>query len=331
MPVAIMDDANQILETVALHAADLGLDTSQLRIVPIMNVGGFVNHSFRVSDGRLTYFLKLAAHPEASPGLARWRTVASLLAQRYRAPRMVGWIDVRPPVRSGPLFEWIEGDLPKHFEAVPVEDLSALIRSLHTDAELASLLASAGDPITSCADAYSQGYHRRFLADLAFIASAPPPFVGEQLLDWMRTEALALRSRVESAAAFEEPADRPTHGDLWLNNLLLATADRWFILDWDGLGLGDPVIDWAMLFGPSRNDVRSRAEQIHAAVSLGCAERDRLNLYARASMLDWIIDPLSDWVQAANEPHFGVDIRTDNERVHRAALATYRARYGATS
>jgi aminoglycoside phosphotransferase (APT) family kinase protein len=322
-----MDDTDQVLQTLALHAADLGLDGRQLTIAPIMNVGGFVNHSFRVSDGRVRYFLKLAADAEASPGLARWRAVAPILAQRYRAPRMVGWIDVGPPVRSGPIFEWIEGDVPKHLEAVPIETLSSVIRSLHADTELASLLASADDPITSCADAYSQGYHRRFHADLEFIASDPPPFVDERLLGWLRTEALELRSRVASAGAFEEPADRPTHGDLWLNNLLLATADRWFILDWDGLALGDPVLDWAMLFGPSRTDVRSRAEQVHAAVSLDSAERDRLDLYARASVLDWIIDPLSDWVQAANEPRFGPELRTDNERVHRAALATYRACY----
>ncbi|MGH7541975.1 MAG: phosphotransferase [Gemmatimonadota bacterium] len=252
---------------------------------------------------------------------------ADLLAARYRAPRMVGWIDRCEPWAGGPVFEWIEGVTPACLDCLPVSAVGALLRELHSDSRLGASLARLGDRVTTCAEAYRRSYHERFTEDLAFIAAAPPPFVGRDTLDWMRAEAGALESRVLASAAFAEPADSPVHGDMWLDNLLVS-GDRWYVLDWDGLGLGDRVVDWAMLFGPTQDRVRVDERQARSAAALGAAERERLGAYARASLLDWIIDPLADWVQAGSEPLHGEAVRARNGRVHREALAFYRERYG---
>ena len=137
----------------------------------------------------------------------------------------------------------------------------------------------------------------------------------------LRVPAAALRQ-------LDEPADAPTHRDLWLDNLLVSERGDVTILDWDGLGLGDPVMDWAMLFGPARHDPRPVTERGVEVPGLTDGERARLPLWARATLLDWIIDPLSDWVGAATEPEHGAVIRIANEGVHGRALALYLELYG---
>jgi thiamine kinase-like enzyme len=145
----------------------------------------------------------------------------------------------------------------------------------------------------------------------------------------MQEETANLEAEVAGLDAFSRPAAQPTHGDLWANNLLLSPAGVWYVIDWDGLGLGDPVMDWAMLFGPTRSRVsQADAARLGRSLGLDADQQARLRVYARASLLDWIIDPLADWVQAGSEPHFGPEVRDSNERVHTEALRTYRAAYG---
>jgi aminoglycoside phosphotransferase (APT) family kinase protein len=307
--------------------ADLGLDASALAIDPVLNWGGFVNRSFRLSDGRTTLLVKLASSSGARSDLERWRQLAGILAERYRAPRMVGWIDV-DAVSGGPVFEWIDGITPARLDQAPVAALVRMLADLRADDDLRASLEGLGDDAGSCAEAYRDSYHRRFMADLAGIAGDVPPFVDRDTIEWMRSEALRLEARVAAAAAFAEPADRPVHGDLWLNNLIVRSPDDWRVLDWDGVGLGDPVVDLAMLFGPSRDDVGVESEARAWVSDLTAAEGERFDLYARAALLDWVIDPLADWVDAADEPFHAREIRAGAGRVHREALAAYRARYG---
>jgi streptomycin 6-kinase len=280
-----------------------------------------------LTDGRLTVLLKLACTPEARNDLARWRQFADVLTRRYRAPRMVGWLDVNES-SGGPIFEWIDGTTPVELGGVPLGSVASLLRDLHSDAELAESLARPGAVSDSCAEAYRQSYHHRFLEDLASFMAEVPPFVTSDTLEWLRNEAFELEWRIAASPAFAEPANRAVHGDLWLNNLLVSDPDHWYVLDWDGLGLGDPVMDWAMLFGPSRQHVDADPEAAASVATFTPAERERLRTYARASLLDWVIDPLADWVQAATEPFHGEAIRSGNDRVHRQALAWYRTRYG---
>jgi aminoglycoside phosphotransferase (APT) family kinase protein len=310
-----------------IAASALGFNAVRLTIDPILNWGGFVNRSFRLSDGHSTAVLKLASTPEARHDLERWRSFASVLTRQYHAPRMLAWIDVESIDSAGPVFEWVQGSTPERLDSVPLDALRAVLDNLHSDAHLAAALAGLGDPVESCEHAYRRCYHRRFIADLEFIAATPPPFVTAAALEWMHAEVAFLEREISASEAFAEPASRPAHSDLWLNNLIVGPTS-WYILDWDGLTLGDAAMDWAMLFGPTRLQIRPSRSAADHAVSLGAGARERLRWYGRASALDWIIDPLSDWVQSWNEPFHGEPIRIANERVHREAMVSYNARFG---
>jgi aminoglycoside phosphotransferase (APT) family kinase protein len=324
-----VDEAARLIDRIrrcVIGSADLGLDASRLVIDPVVNWGGFVNRSFRLADGRSTMLLKLASTADARSDLERWRQLADVLTHRYRAPRMIGWVDVSAS-SGGPIFDWIEGTSPTRVASAPIPAIASLLHDLHADDQLARSLERLGDRAGTCADAYRQCYHRRFMEDLDGIRPAPPPFVDSSTLQWLQNEASVLESRIAASVAFAEPADRPIHGDLWLNNLLVRGPDDWHLLDWDGITLGDPVMDWAMLFGPSREEVRIDPHAAASVTRFDAAEVERLHAYARASLLDWIIDPLADWVQAGIEPFHGEAIRAGNERVHREALTAYRSQY----
>ena len=317
--------SERVRAQLASQAPALGLDPSLLAIEPILNWGGFMNRSFRVSDSRSTCFLKLTSDREIQRGLRRWRKHADILEARYHAPRMIGWIESDDSSYCGPLFEWIEGTQATSLSGPFGAAVCNAIRDLHADLELAQRLADDGSPVESCAHAYLRSYHDRFTEDLAFVDSDSPPFVSAELRAWLWEEAALLEKTVNESLAFQELADDPVHADLWLNNTLVDSAGRWYLLDWDGLSLGDPVMDWCMLFGPARALPREPdVNAVTSRVSLTPAQQDRLPVYARAALLDWIIDPLSDWVGAADEPEHGVQVRAANERVHREALERYR-------
>jgi thiamine kinase-like enzyme len=308
-------------------ADDLRTGSAELSIEPILNWGGYVNRSFRISDGRSTRFLKLTSEREIQRGLARWRKNADRLALRYHAPPMLGWLDLG--AYAGPIFEWIDGVTATRLDGEFGDDVYGVVRALHGDAELAERLGEDGSAVESCARAYLRSYHERFVEDLAFIDSDPPPFVGTALRAWMREQAGLLEGMVSESLAFQEPADAPVHADLWLNNMLIAATGHWYLLDWDGLTLGDPVLDWSMLFGPRRAEPREPdVAAVTARLNLTPAQEERLHVYARAALLDWIIDPLSDWVGSAQEPEHGEQMRAANEQIHRAALRRFRLVFG---
>jgi Phosphotransferase enzyme family len=305
-----------------------GLNPSKLAIEPILNWGGFVNRSFRVADGGSTCFLKLTSDAEIQRGLRRWRKNADLLEASYHAPRMRGWLEP-DDWYCGPLFEWIDGAPATDLSGPFANDICTVIRDLHGDQALAQRLAEDDTPVESCAHAFLRSYHDRFVEDLVFIDSKPPSFVSAELRRWMWAEAALLAKMVRESLAFQELAGDPVHADLWLNNTLVDSEGRWYLLDWDGLSLGDAVMDWCMLFGPARERPQEPdVDAVMQRVSLTPAQKERLPVYARAALLDWIIDPLSDWVGAAQEPEHGTQVRAANERVHRAALERYRTAFG---
>ena len=317
-----------MLAALSARAPALGLAAGSLSVEYVLNWGGFVNHSFRATDGHATRHVKLATEPEMRAGLQRWRAVHDLLEQRYHAPRMLGWIDVPEAGAAGPVFEWVEGTVPDPLSRERLAQILPVVRRLHDDPELAARLAAdEKDAPRRCADVYLQTYNDRFLADLAFIAEHRPPFITLERLAWMRVEAERLRDAVEGrcAAAFDAPADRPTHGDLWCNNFLVTAPGEWLLLDWDGLALGDPALDLAMLLGPA--PARIRPADPGDAGRIPPPMRERLALYARASLLDWIIDPLSDWIDAERLPDIRDRVRAEKERVHREAVREYEERY----
>ena len=310
----------------ASRAPELGLDADGLRVEYVLNWGGFVNRSFQVTDGRTRLHLKLAREPDIRDALRRFWGFREMMRDRYHAPDTLAWVDVPGTEYSGVLSRWIDGAAPASLDDRLAAEVVRCIDRLHRDRELAARLPAGP---TTCADVYRGTYHRRFVEDLAFVSPHPPPFVSPALLEWIRGEVAALESAVSAAPAFAEPADAPAHADLWLNNLLVAPGGEWYVLDWDDLGLGDPAMDWCMLFGPTRADLRPATERaLPPAVTADPAVRERLALYARASLLDWMLDPLSDWIGATEAPEHIKEVRAEKERIHRASLAAYRARYG---
>jgi hypothetical protein len=311
------------------RAPELGLDPARLDVRYVLNWGGFVNRSFRVTDGRATLHLKLAHEAPYLDGVRRFWELRPWMSDRYHTPEPVAWVRVPGTESAGVLSRWIDGEAPVAIDDRLAEEVVATVRQLHGDRELATRLHAAGDRVTPCADVYRQAYDRRFVADLEMVQGERPPFVAAETVEWMRGEAEAIDAVVAASPAFREPADAPTHGDLWLNNLLVTPAGAWFVLDWDGLALGDPALDWGMLFGPSRSDLRTVMDRVlPPSTTSDAAVRERLALYARASLLDWIIDPLADWIDAGEAPEHIAEVRPEKERIHRAALAAYRQRYG---
>jgi aminoglycoside phosphotransferase (APT) family kinase protein len=319
---------SMIAAQLAVRAPELGLDAARLQVRYVLNWGGFVNRSFRVTDGRTALHLKLAGDPEIRAGLRRFWELRSLMA-RYRAPAPVAWIEVPGTEYAGVLSPWIDGQAPPSIDGRLMEEVVRAVDRLHHDGELAARLQPSGAPAT-CADVFRHSYAERFFADLEGIERERPPFVPAETVAWLRGEAEAVEAAVEASPAFREAADAPTHGDLWIENLLVTSRGEWFLLDWDGLALGDPALDWGMLFGPTRTDPRTAMDRpLPSGIASDSAVRERLSIYARASLLDWTLDPLSDWIEAGEAPEHVAEVRAEKERVHRAALEAYCRRYGA--
>ena len=303
------------------NAASFGLNPRSLIVDYVLNEGGFVNHSFRITDGVRCYHLKLAISEHSRAELMRWHRVDSLL-ERYRAPAIIDWIDVG--AAGGLLFSCLPGAIPV-LDTEVLREVLTVTRALNADRELAQLLQNDAHRTTRVV--YFASYHERFVEDLKYIRGARPPFVALQLIDWLTEEAERLAKTVEQSAAFDQPAHQPTHGDLWLNNILWQNSEHWHIVDWDGIALGDPMTDLAMLTGPAANDLTPLKMYDQVAAQLSSVEKERLRILGRASLLDWIIDPLSDWIDADVAPLHAQEMRALKERVHTGALALYKELY----
>jgi fructosamine-3-kinase len=307
----------------------LGLQPGRLEVAPVLNWGGFVNRSFRITDGETHFFLKLTDDPHGRRALERWRHHARRLEREYRAPAMVDWIDLEPTAFAGALFEWLDGEVPGALSPGLAAEVAGVLSRLHADETLARDLGVQGVPVGTCAGYYLNTYHDRFREDLRYVRRHRPGFVSEARLAWMRHEAEALAARVRTSRAFQGLADRPTHGDCWLHNLLLTREGAWHLLDWDDLGPGDCLVDWAMLFGPSATALRHvNPNDVSPFVPLNDALRERLAVYAQASLLDWVIDPLADWIDADRMPEITGVMREAKRDVHERAVEAYRSRFG---
>lgn len=308
------------------RARELGLDAERLQVEYVLNWGGFVNRSFRVTDGGVLH-LKLACEPEIRHALWRLWDLREMMSERYHAPAAVAWVAVPGTEYAGVLSRWIDGSPPGVLDERLAREVVRTIGKLHRDRELAERLPAPAAPAT-CADVYRRTYHARFMEDLEYVEAERPPFVLPEVLAWMRGEADALMRSVDAAPAFAHAADAPTHGDLWLDNLLVTPDGAWYLLDWDDLALGDPALDWCMLFGPARGDCRTAVERaLPPDVAADPAVAERLALYARTSLLDWTIDPLADWIAATEAPGHAEEVRAEKERIHTTAREAYLLRF----
>jgi hypothetical protein len=299
------------------QASAFRLDASALRVSYVLNWGGFVNHSFQVSDGRTRLHLKLATSKAAQNALRRWHQHSATL-QQYHAPPVLRWIDLTGA--SGLVFPHMDGITPPLSDDV-VREVTNVLDRLHHDRDLRAALMPNTRP--TAADTYFDIYHARFVGDLELIRASRPRFVTEAVLEFMEHEVSFLAERVRSSVEFQEPLDTPIHGDLWLNNILWETRDSWHLLDWDDMCIGDPAIDIAMLTGPTPDALAPLKGVEQLPIALSDSQRQRLLLYGRASLLDWIIDPIADWIEAAAAPALASESRPEKERIHRQALEVY--------
>lgn len=310
-----------VMEYLRNEGPRLGLDPGSAWATYQLNAGGFVNASFRIGDRARHYHLKLALDDENRAALRRWHSLGNLLAP-YHPPTIVDWIDLGEV--AGLVFEVAQGSCATlHGELL--DAVLPVLRTLYADRALAKALQLAEE--CSARDCYLATLHDRFVEDLRVVAATPPPFVDSALLDWMTTEVERLRRDVGAAAAFDEVQTAAVHGDLWLNNILWSGSDDWTLLDWDDVAIGDPALDLATLLGPSADDLTPLKHAERARSVLTDAQWARLPLLGRATLLDWVIDPLADWIEAESVPQHRDDARREKERVHRLALREYRARH----
>lgn len=321
-----MPDVDRLRATIEQHfrdnAASYELHASALRVTYVLNRGGFVNHSFRVGDGRRQLHVKLATSADARQSLRRWHELDEVL-RTYRAPPVLGWLDVSGA--SGLIFPVVAGTTPALTRAV-LHAVCPLLQQLWNDAALTEALPARSG--ATAAHDYLDTYHDRFTEDLRFVRGARPAFVTQDTLDYLEEQAIQLAAHVQDAAAFQEPLRSPVHGDLWLDNILWRDATSWHLLDWDEVRIGDPAMDVAMLTGPSNDDVTPLKLADATVDLLPRAARARLPLLGQASLLDWAIDPLADWVDADAAPDHTAEVRREKEAVHRQALGLYQERYG---
>ena len=303
------------------RAAAYDLDPDTLGVEYVLNWGGFVNFSYRIRDARHAYHLKLSASAEDQAACRRWMTLSELL-EPYRAPPILEWIEL--DMVAGPLFPCLPGNAPT-FSGQVVAELVPVLRRLNADSELAAALQPAN--VVTARAAYLASFHERFTEDLRGIRDSRPPFVSEDLLRWLADEVEVLSELVKGCAAFGKPLTKPIHGDLWLDNILWVSTNDWYLVDWDCMGIGDPAADLATLLGPTAQDPRPLKMLECAAGVLTSAERERLDYLGRATLLDWVIDPLSDWIDAGAAPEHEQAVRAGKERIHERSLACYAALY----
>src|SRR5688572_15228191 len=111
------------------NAASFDLNPRSLIVDYVLNEGGFVNHSFCITDGKHCFHLKLATSEHSRAELLRWHRLSALL-ERYRAPAIIDWIDVG--AAGGLLFSCLPGTTPR-FDSMIVSKVLAVTRQLNRD------------------------------------------------------------------------------------------------------------------------------------------------------------------------------------------------------
>jgi hypothetical protein len=203
-----------------------------------------------------------------------------------------------------------------------LREIVSTLNALHKDRELAALIGGASCPAR---DAILQYHIPMCDDDLDSIEPALPlPFVDRAMGTWMRAETASLRSKALQSAAFDELVTSPIHGDLWFGNVLVQ-GDAWWIIDWDDLKIGDPVHDLSLILFPSLGSAHSAEAWLGAR---DAAFMERFDLYTRAALLTFVIDPLADWIEAESFPEVRDAARAHREQLHRWALERYVELYG---
>ena len=250
--------------------------------------------SFEVVAGGERLWAKVAANDEEDAALETWASVAKELTDRHGAPPVLEVLQVAG--RTALLFPFLDGEVANH---ATVRDrygeVQAVLDGLHADHDLAERL---GGPTTSAA-AFREVWVSRFEADLHIIAGYVAPDVHE----YLTAEVEVLTGQVDS---LDEQVHVAMHGDPWHENVLFGPERVW-LLDWEELSVGDPVVDDAIL-------------RMDAFGATAWPPGERFEVARRALLLDAAVDSAADWVQNSDPA-----IRASKEKAYLDGLETYRA------
>lgn len=310
----------RIIGTLQSEASRFGLRSDMLNAERVLNWGGFVSQSFKVGDGERTIHVKLASDPGE---MRRWFAVCEWLEREYRAPRVLGWLDIPGTSYGGLAFEHIDGATWE--PAAPPElihDLIDLMGRLHDDRELAAQIGGA----RTYRECWELRYREQFEQDLITIRGSRPASVTDADVTWMEDESRELLAIAPEHAAFEGASHAPCHWDLWWQNVMVAGGGAWWVIDWDSLAVGDEAEDYATLVWPFVYEQNWDWRDLLGGKADG-AFADRIDLHLRAITLDYLIDVLADWSEC-DVPEWQEAVRPRKEAEHRRYLDWYRRRWG---
>lgn len=325
-------DENKVKEWAEANSQSLGLTSSKIEAKYIWNPGGFVNQSYRITDGQTVRHLKLSQEQKAA-GLKQWVKISEHLTYNYKAPRLIREIpqEITSGYSYGLVFDFIKGKpLSAISDPLPViEKVLKSLHQLHADTEIRMAVASE-DKNYNYAAAFTDEYITRFEEDLQVIRADKHllDFVTADTLDWFDLEVEALRIMVSQHPSFQRKATDIVHNDLNWQNILVDDINDFWIIDWDDLTVfGDAAMDYSVLLWPlykSKDWTYCRDIVIDLA---GRAILERIEIYCRAKLLDDVIDVLADYIDAEHVPELKEMAQKRAKEIHLRAYPEYLSLY----
>ncbi|MFB6366061.1 phosphotransferase [Paenibacillus elgii] len=213
----------QVQDWAKANARSLGFKGSKIEAKYIWNPGGFVNQSYRLSDGETVRHLKLAKEYRA-PLLQKWARLSGYLTSHYHAPWLIEEVtqEVVPGHSYGLVFDYIQGT-PLSSCSDPkavVENVLKALNRLHADQELKK---GAEVHTRSYSEAFTEEYIVRFEKDLETIRSERHllDFVTDDDLGWFESEVENLNQLVHQLPSFQMKTRDTIHNDINWHNVLV--------------------------------------------------------------------------------------------------------------
>lgn len=321
----------QVLEWAKENFKSLGFKCSNIEVNYIWNPGGFVNQSYRLSDGDIARHVKIA-NEQKVPHLEQWAFISEHLAAHYNAPRLIQEVrhEIVPGYPYGLVFEFLDGKPASTFSdpSEVIQKVMKTLNRLHKDNVIRNAVANKN--VHTYSDAFAEVYISRFEEDLQVIRSENQllDFVSDAAINWFESEVGYLRELARRNPSFEKQATDVVHNDInWQNILMNGNNDYW-IIDWDDLtGSGDAAMDYSVLLWPmykSRKWTSLKEKMIDLA---GQETFDRMELYYRAKLFDDVIDVLADYIEAEKIPDVKKKTQKRAREIHLRAYAEYLKHY----
>ncbi len=276
--------------------------------------------SYLVTRAGEAVWVRVAADADEAAALRRWSQHAARLRDRHAAPPVTDVLELSsdgvvgaPGPGTVPVLVFPFLDAPVATPALLREraaDFLAVLDDLHADTVLGDAL---GNP-RPAGESFDAVWVTRFDDDLQIIEG----HVDADLHAWLTNEVNRACAALDGAP-FRELVRSPIHADPWHENVLVAPPRLW-LLDWEDLQVGDPVVDDAIalhdLYGA---DV---GQWLSLRPGYTPAQRHRLAVAAWFLALDEVVDGAADWVEA-DDPA----VRRDKESAYLHALDEYRNRH----